>query len=135
VRYTPQAPGDRAATLQFTDNAAGGPHLVGLHGVAGAPTLEFSPGVTQPGRVVTAIGKGFPPNKKVFVKFPNAVDSATATADASGNFNVALLIFKKSKPETRSAVATVDGFPTITANAPLLIVFPTVSPADFVVRG
>jgi Tol biopolymer transport system component len=135
VRYTPQAPGDRAATLQFNDNAAGGPHLVGLHGIAGAPTLEFSPGVTQPGRVVTAIGKGFPPNKKVFVTFPNAVDNSTATTDANGNFSVALVIFKKSKPETRSAVATVDGFPTITANAPLLIVFPTVSPADFVVRG
>lgn len=135
VRFSPALPGDRRATLKFTDNAAGSPHLVGLQGRAGAPTLEMNPGVTVPSRVVTATGKGFPPGKKVTVTSASASERTVATVGADGTFRASLLVFAEAKAETRTMVATVDGIPALFANAPLLVVFPTVSPAEFVVRG
>jgi len=135
VRFTPSAPGDRSATLQITDNAPGGPHLIGMHGQAVTPTLEVSPGITAPARVVTVTGKGFAANHKVNITFQNQVGGATVIAGPDGTFRASLVIFPKAKPEQRTVVAIVDGFPGITATAPLLIVFPTVHPSDFVVRG
>ncbi|HET9140162.1 choice-of-anchor D domain-containing protein [Actinophytocola sp.] len=136
VKFSPTLPGDRLANLQFTDNAPGGPHLVGLRGSAGPVTLEVNPGVSPPNRAVTVIGKGYPPGKTVTVTFTNgAPGKATAVVGADGIFRASFMIFQRSKPESRTVVATVDGAPALFANAQLLIVFPTVSPADFVVRG
>ncbi|MFL6142868.1 MAG: choice-of-anchor D domain-containing protein [Labedaea sp.] len=135
VKFSPTLPGDRSATLQFTHNAPGGTTLVGLRGQSGTPILEVNPGVTAPSRVVTVIGKGYPPNKKVNVTFAGAVGGTVATTGADGTFRASLLIFPKTKPEQRTVVGTVDGAPALFANVPLLIVIASVSPADFVVRG
>jgi WD40-like Beta Propeller Repeat len=134
VRFSPQLPGDRTANLQFTHNA-GGPTLIGLRGSAVAPVLDVNPGVTPPGRVVTVIGRQFPPGKTVTLTYTTAPGTSKATVAADGTFRADLLVFPKSKPENRTVVATVDGSPALSANDQLLIVFPTVSPADFVVRG
>jgi hypothetical protein len=135
VVFSPTLPGDRSAVLQFDDNAAGGPHLVGLRGQANAPAIEVNPGVTPPGRVTTVSGKDFPPGKTVTVTFRTAVGSSTVTVGSDGTFRASLLVFHKATPENRRIAATVDGLPALFAEDDLLVVFPTVSPADFVVRG
>jgi hypothetical protein len=135
VTFSPKAPGNRPAVLRFDHNAVGGLNLVGLQGQGNQPTIEINPGVTPPGRVVTVTGKDFPPGKTVTVKFDGRVGQSTVTAGADGTFRASLLVFHKSSPENRTVLATVDGFADPLAKGPLLIVFPTVSPADFVVRG
>lgn len=135
VKFSPKLPGSRTANLQFVDNAAGGPHLVGLSGSGNQPVITVSPGVTTPGRVVTVTGKDFPPGKTVTIKFDQRIGQSTVVAGADGTFRVPLLIFPKSTPENRTVLGTVDGFTDPLGRAPLLIVFPSVSPAEFVVRG
>jgi hypothetical protein len=135
VKFSPKLPGARPAVLQFTDNAAGGPHLVGLNGSGNQPSITVSPGVTTPGRVVTVTGKEFPPGKVVTVKFDGRVGQATVTAGTDGTFRVPLLIFPKATPENRNILATVGGFTDPLGRTQLLIVFPSVSPAEFVVRN
>jgi hypothetical protein len=133
VKFSPRLPGARPATLQFTDNA-GGPHLVGLTGSGNQPTLTVNPGVAPPGQVVSVIGRDFPPGKTVTVKFDGRIGQSTVVAAADGTFRTPLLIFPKATPESRTVLGTVVGFTDPLAKGPLLIVFPTVSPAEFVVR-
>lgn len=135
VAFSPRGSGNRNAVLRFTDTAPGGPHLVGLTGSANQPTIEVRPGVTPPGRVVMVTGKQFPPNKAVTVKFLDRPGQTVITTKDDGTFSAQLLVFHKATPETRSIVATMPEFADPLARTPLLIVFPTVSPADFVVRG
>src|SRR5206468_1814161 len=61
VAFSPKASGNRTAVLRFTDNTPDGTHLVDLTGSANQPTIQVNPGVTPPGRVVSVIGKDFPP--------------------------------------------------------------------------
>ncbi|HEX6353566.1 choice-of-anchor D domain-containing protein [Actinophytocola sp.] len=135
VRFSPTASGDRPAVLRFVDNAPGGDaHLIGLAGKGGTPVLQLSPAVTQPGRVVTVTGTGFAPNRTVAITVAGSPETATAVADATGAFSQALLIFPKSSVGNRLVTGTIDGT-ALKAERPLLIVTPTVTPADFVVRG
>jgi alpha-L-fucosidase len=135
VTFSPTASGDRPAVLRFADNAPGGDaHLIGLAGKGGTPVLQLSPAVTQPGRVVTVTGTGFAPNRTVAITIAGSPETATAVADATGAFSQALLIFPKSSVGNRLVAGTIDGT-ALKAERPLLIVTPTVTPADFVVRG
>jgi hypothetical protein len=135
VKFSPKLPGNRTANLQFADNAPGGPHLVGLNGSGNQPSLTVSPGVATPGQVVTVNGKDFPPGKPVAVKFDGRIGQSIVVAAADGTFRAPLLIFPKSRPENRTVLGVVDGFTDPLARGTLLIVFPSVSPAEFVVRG
>jgi len=135
VAFSPKASGGRNAVLRFTDNAPGGPHLVGLTGSANQPTIQVSPGVTPPGRVVSVIGKDFPPGLPVTVKFQDRPGATVIKPADNGTFTAALLVFPKASPETRTIQAVMPQFSGPLATTPLLIVFPTVSPANFVVRG
>ncbi len=135
VRFSPTAPGERPAVLRFDDNAVGGPHLVGLSGSGSQPTIEISPGVTPPSRVIAVTGTGFAPNQAITLAVPGGVTATPATTDATGTFRGALLILPKGSSTARLVTASVTTFPTIRAERPVLIVTPTVSPADFVVRG
>jgi hypothetical protein len=136
VAFSPTASGGRTAVLRFTDNAPGGPHLVGLSGSAPQPTIQVNPGVTPPGRVVTVIGKDFPPvGLPVTVKFDGRPGETTIIPKDDGTFQAQLLVFPKSSPETRQVLAQMPQFSGTLANAPLLVVLATVSPANFVVRG
>jgi len=137
VAFTPAAPGDRPAVLRFVDDAPGGDgdaHLIGLAGKGSTPTVQVSPGVTQPGFVVTVTGTGFAPNKPVTITMAGSIESAKAVADETGTFSRGLLILPKSPIGNRLVTATIDGT-TLKAERPLLIVTPTVTPSDFVVRG
>jgi hypothetical protein len=135
IRFSPTAPGDRPAVLRFVDNAPGGDaHLIGLAGKGGTPVIQLSPAVTQPGRVVTVTGTGYAPNRTVTITIAGSVETSKAVADATGVFSQSLLIFPKSSVGNRLVTATVDGT-TLKAERPLLVVNPTVTPADFVVRG
>jgi hypothetical protein len=135
VAFSPKASGDRPAVLRFTDDAPGaGAHLIGLAGKGSTPTVIVSPGVTQPGRAVTVAGTGFSPNLPLTITLTGSVEIAKATANATGDFTATLLVLPKSSIGSRPVVATLDGT-GLKAQTPLLIVSPTVTPSDFVVRG
>jgi hypothetical protein len=136
IRFSPTAPGNRTAVLRFEDNAPGGDaHLVGLSGAGSTPTVLVSPAVTQPGRVVIVTGQGYAPNRAVTITLTGSVERTTVQTDAAGGFTKSLLILPRSYIGNRPVVATVDSFPTIKAEKPVLIVTPSVGPADFVIRG
>jgi hypothetical protein len=135
VRFSPAGPGDRPAVLRFVDDAPGGAaHLIGMTGKGSTPAVQLSPAVTQPGRVVTVTGTGFAPNKPVTITITGSVETVKSVADATGAFTQGLLILPKSPIGNRPVVATIDGT-ALQATRPLLVVTPTVSPADFVGRG
>jgi hypothetical protein len=58
-----------------------------------------------------------------------------STARQDGTFRASLLILPKAAIGDFTVVATVSDAPVVNAEKPLLVVTPTVSPADFVVRG
>lgn len=135
VAFKPTAPGDRPAVLRFVDTSPGGQvHLTALAGKGSTPTIQVSPGVTPPGRVVTVTGTGFAPNHPVTITIFGSVELARVTTDVAGGFSQSLLILPKSPIGTRPVTATIDGT-TLQAQRPLLIVTPSVSPSDFVGRG
>jgi hypothetical protein len=135
VKFTPGEPGNRPAVLQFADNAVGSPHVIDMRGSAGPLSIQVNPAVSPPGRATTVTGKGFPPGHTVTVKFDQRVGQAKATVDGNGNFSTSLVVFPKASPETRTIVATVDVATNLFATTKMLIVIPSVNPADFVVRG
>jgi hypothetical protein len=55
-------------------------------------------------------------------------------ADDTGTFTTGLLILPKSQIGNHLVAAAIDGT-ALKAERPLLIVTPTVTPSDFVVRG
>jgi hypothetical protein len=137
VKFSPQASGPRTAVLRFTDDIPGGaPHLIGLSGTGSTPAVEVSPGVSQPGRAITVAGTGFAPNRQVTITVTGSVEKTTVVPDATGAFSKVLLILSKSPIGTHPVVATIDGTnPAIAPAKPLLLVAPSVSPADFVIRN
>jgi hypothetical protein len=135
IGFSPKASGDRTAVLRFTDNAPGGAaHLIGITGKGSAPNIEVSPGVTPPARVVMVTGTGFAPNQLVTITLTGGVEKETVQANGTGAFTKSLLVLPKSSVGSRPVVATIDGT-TISAARPLLVVTPSVSPAEFVGRG
>jgi Tol biopolymer transport system component len=137
VKFSPQASGPRTAVLRFTDDIPGGtPHLIGLSGTGSTPAVEVSPGVSQPGRAITVAGTGFAPNRQVTITITGSVEKTTVVPDATGAFSKVLLVLSKSPIGTHPVVATIDGTnPAIAPAKPLLLVAPSVSPADFVIRN
>jgi Tol biopolymer transport system component len=137
VTFSPQGSGPRAAVLRFTDDIPGGtPHLIALTGAGSKPDVQVSPGVVQPGRAITVGGTGFAPNRQVTITITGSVEKTTAVPDATGAFRTTLLILPKSPIGTHQVVATIDGTdPPIAPAKPVLIVVPSVSPADFVIRN
>jgi len=133
VRFSPRSPGDQPAVLRFSSDAPGAPHLVGLRGSGGEPVLTVSPAVSPPGRVVSLTGTGFAPGLPVVVD--GAVLTAPVVAAANGMFRASLLVLPNSPIGNRLVVAEVLGVPAVRDGSMLLVVTPTVSPADFVVRG
>jgi hypothetical protein len=137
VKFSPKASGARTAVLRFTDDVPDDTaHLVSLTGSAGVPVLQVSPGVSQPGRTITVTGTGYAPGKQVTIRITGSVETATAVPDATGTFSRILLIMSKSPIGTHPVTGTIDGTePPISAARPVLIVSPSVSPADFVIRN
>lgn len=135
IKFSPTAPGDRPAVLRFVDDSPGGTvHLIGMSGKGTTPVVFVSPAVSPPGRVVTVTGTGFAPNHAVTITIPGSIETTKAVTDGTGTFTQGLLILPKSPIGNRPVTATIDDT-TIKAERPLLIVTPSVSPADFVGRG
>jgi hypothetical protein len=135
VKFAAGGSGDRPAVLRFVDDAPGGQaHLIGLTGKGSTPTLTVTPAVTPPGRAVTVTGQGYAPGKPVTITITGSIETVTAVPDATGLFTQPLLILLKSTIGNRPVVGTIDGT-GLKAERPLLIVAPTVTPSDFVVRG
>lgn len=137
VLFSPLASGARAAVLRFTDDVPGDtPHLIGLTGTTPKPAVEVSPGVSPPGRALTVTGTGYAPGKQVTIRMTGLVETATAVPDDTGLFRATLLVLPKTAIGTYPVVATIDDTePPISAAKPVLIVAPSVSPADFVIRN
>ncbi|MFI7680671.1 choice-of-anchor D domain-containing protein [Actinophytocola sp. NPDC049390] len=137
VTFSPRASGARAAVLRFTDDVPGGtPHLIGLTGTAAVPAIEVAPGVSPPGRVLAVTGSGFAPGKPVTVRMGAFAENATAVPGTDGRFTAMLLVLPKTAIGTYPVTATIDDTdPPIEAAKAVLIVAPSVSPADFVIRN
>ncbi|MGX7829332.1 choice-of-anchor D domain-containing protein [Actinokineospora sp. 24-640] len=136
VRFRPTVAGPRVGGLIITSDAPGGPRLVGLRGVGSTPALVVNPGVSRPGRVTNVSGAGFPADTAVRVRYLESVEIATAVTSNEGAFSVPLLVFPKASIGQRTVVATVDGvLPEISAKGPLLVVYPSMSPPEFLTRG
>jgi hypothetical protein len=141
VTFTPTAPGERSATLVFTDTAPGGPHAVGLTGRAPLPTLIVNPGVTVPGRTVQIQGLNWAPNQIVVLTTADANDptrlfagSTEIRANAFGGLDGSVLFFQKTPTGPRIVIATGTP-PTLTAFQPLLISVAAVYCNKKVTRG
>jgi hypothetical protein len=141
VTFTPTAPGERSATLVFTDTAPGGPHSVSLTGRAPLPTLIVNPGVTVPGRTVQIQGLNWAPNQIVVLTTADANDptrlfagSTEIRANAFGGLDGTILFFQKTPTGPRIVIATGTP-PTLAAFQPLLISVATINGLDFVTRG
>jgi hypothetical protein len=135
VRFVPTANGDLPGVLSFVDNAPGAPHLVGLTGSVPVPEIEVSPAVTPPGRVVAVTGTGFTPNRPVVVSTALAIQTNPVTVAPNGTFRASLLILPKASVGERTVVARLTAFPEVNAEKQLLVVTPSVGPAEFVIRG
>ncbi|MPZ85051.1 MAG: choice-of-anchor D domain-containing protein [Actinophytocola sp.] len=135
VAFSPQQTTDLTGALQFMDDTPGAPHLVGLRGSGTEPAIELSPAVSPPGRVITVTGTGFAPGHRMVTTVPGAVQTGPVTVAADGTFRGGLLILSKATIGSFPVIAKVADAVTVNAQKQLLIVTPTVSPADFVVRG
>lgn len=88
-------------------------------------TLTVTPALGPPGFVATAHGSGFPPGPVVLAWTPG-IGTFTATAGATGTFDVAVLVFPRDRLGPRQLVATSG---TVAASAPFLVVPSTIQPS------
>jgi hypothetical protein len=136
VRFRPTLPGPRTGVLRVDGDAPGGPHLVGLSGSGSTPALLVNPGVSKPGRVVSVSGKGFPASAEVTVGYQESVETATVVTSNEGTFSVSLMVFPKASVGQRTVKATVDGLAAgVVEPGRLLVVYPSMSPPEFLTRG
>jgi hypothetical protein len=135
VSFAPQAVADRPALLQFTDNAAGSPHLVALTGTGAPPTLVASPPLARSGGVSQVTGTFFPPNKVVVVSLLNTPMQVTVTASPTGTFTVPLVVFPHTPLGKKKLQASVQGVPNpIVVTIDFLVVPGSLQPPDFAER-
>jgi hypothetical protein len=121
VRFVGHATGRRDASLVLTINS-GATTTVGLLANVPKPQVLANPGVTIPGRVTSISGTGFAPNKPVTIVLKGGAESATATADSHGAFEVTLVVFRNTPMGPRDVVAHTDGADkSITGTGPLLV--------------
>ncbi|MGW5050219.1 choice-of-anchor D domain-containing protein [Actinokineospora sp. NPDC004072] len=136
VQFRPTQPGARTGVLQVPSNAPGGPRLVALSGAGSQPVIKVNPGVSRPGRVIGVSGTGFPAHVPVTVGYLESVETATVVTSNEGTFSVALLVFPKASIGSRTVAATVAGVaPEFIEPGRLLVVYPSMSPPEFLTRG
>jgi hypothetical protein len=100
------------------------------------PTLNFHPGITRRGFIVTLSGTGFPRSQLVKLDWGDLFGRyivTSVTADHNGNILVPqVLVFEETVVGTAHVVATPGGTDTFGAvAAPLLVVPGTVEPPQF----
>lgn len=135
VAFSPQETKAVTGVLQFKDDAAGTPHIIGLRGSGTKPAIELSPAVSQPGRVITVTGTGFAPGHRIVVSVLGAVQTGPITVAPNGTFRGGLLILPRASIGNFTVIAKVADAATVNAEKQLLVVTPSVGPADFVLRG
>ncbi|GGS37487.1 choice-of-anchor D domain-containing protein [Actinokineospora fastidiosa] len=136
VQFRPTRPGARTGVLVIASDAPGAPHLVALRGSGSQPVIVVNPGVSRPGRVISVSGTGFPANAAVTVGYQESIETAIAQSSNEGAFRVSLLLFPKAAIGTRTVTATVAGVaPELIQPGRLLVVYPSMSPPEFLTRG
>ncbi len=93
-------------------------------------SLTLLPAVGPPGFVTSARGAGFPPGP-VTIAWSPGLGFTPAVAGPDGTFAVSVLVFPRDRLGPRVAVASGEG---VSANAPFLVVPPTVQPSGSDVR-
>lgn len=134
IAFAATKAGQRAATLQVPDDAAGSPRTAALRGRGSKAVLKVDPEVGRPGIVVIATGEGFPPGAQVRLSWSEGITPSmpVVVADGEGRFRVPVLVFHNDVIGRRELVAEPNGaggFPT--ATAPMLVSEPPVEPPGF----
>ncbi|HET9442898.1 MAG TPA: hypothetical protein VFO65_06215 [Acidimicrobiales bacterium] len=117
-RVTVTLPPGRPTTTTSTTSTTVPPPTPGA-------ALTVTPGLGPPGFVALAAGTGFPPGP-VEVTWSAGIGATAATAGDDGTFTVRVLIFPRDRLGPRLLVATAGA---VSANAPFLVVPPTIQPA------
>jgi hypothetical protein len=140
VEFAPRRLGERQGSLVVRADAVDGevtdpvPVPVRLAGSTIQPTLEGNPNLVRPGRVTHAIGRNFPPDVDIRVRWDAGIGSVQADPNVIGRFDDPMLVFKRDILGPRELVATIPGVGTIRSE-PVIVVPLTGQPPDFVSRG
>lgn len=122
-------PGTTTSTSVVTLPPGQGPTTTTSTSVVPPPTpgasLTLSPAVGPPGFVTSARGAGFPPGP-VMITWSPGLGFTPAVAGPDGTFSVSVLVFPRDRLGPRIAVASAGG---VSANAPFLVVPPTMQPS------
>jgi len=134
IGFTPRSPGARTATLKVAGGYTGSPRTVRLTGGASLATLVLDSAIARPGLVVNVTGSGFPAGAQVRLHWSRGIseDLPVITADATGAFSQAVLVFHNDLLGERDLVAEPaggTGFPAV--KAPLLVTEPPMGPPSF----
>ena len=105
-----------------------------LTGGASLATLVLDSDIARPGLVVNVTGSGFPAGAQVRLRWSRGIteDLPVITADATGAFSQAVLVFHNDLLGERDLVAEPAGgsvFPAV--KAPLLVTEPPMGPPSF----
>jgi hypothetical protein len=128
VTAQPAGPGARTGRLVVT--GSGGTTAVAALQVTGVvtPVLVVNPGLGEPNTVAIATGQNFPPNITVQLAWDGATPAATATTDATGTFQVPVMIWRWLNAGTRKLVAQGQPGQFSDVSTPFLILAATVRP-------
>ncbi len=137
VDFAPSAKGSRSATLEVPDDFTGSPRTTALTGAGSKAALTLDPAIGPPGIVVVVHGGGFPAGSSVRLRWSAGITPTLApiVADASGSFEVQVLVFHSDVTGPRDLVAEpVDGtaFPPVSGR--MLVTMPSVTPPGFLLR-
>jgi hypothetical protein len=139
ARFAPRALGDLAGELQMVATVAGLPYpqQLAMTGTTAEPALEYSPEVTQEGRVVFVSGQNFLPGEPVELTWDTGqVAAPVIVPDDEGTFFAPVVILKGRGPGVRQLTVSMPGVPDSDIEAPpLLVVLGSAQPPDFVTRS
>ena len=140
VEFAPRRLGERRGRLLLRADAADGEVTdpvsvpVQLSGSTIRPTLEASPGLVRPGRVTQVIGRNFPPDVDILLRWSAGIGTTQADPNFNGRFETPMLVFKRDILGPRELLASIPGVGTIRSE-PIFVVPLTGQPPDFVTRG
>ena len=140
VAFAPRRLGERLGSLVIRADAPDGevtdpvPVTVRLTGSTITPTLESNPGLVRPGRVTQVIGRNFPPDMNIQLRWSSGIGTTKVDPSFIGRFETPMLVFKRDVLGPRELLAPIPGVGTIRSE-PIFVVPLTGQPPDFVSRG
>ncbi len=134
VGFGPTQPGTRTAQLQIPVNAPGSPAVQQLTGRGSQARITLDPPIGPQGIVVVATGDHFPANSQVQLSWSVGITPGlpVVKADASGHWQIQVLVFHHDIVGPRNLVATSVGGPAFpTVAVPMLVTVRSVGPPGF----